>query len=124
MVVVGAGPAGAFLAYLLASVGCRVTIIDKAVFPRDKVCGGGLSHKTLQLLPFDVGVNTRYPVLFPRGAQLAGSERVTVAPALPAVLTVLCSWIPSSAWPGYTRTASAPITAAASHVWVRIFREP
>jgi geranylgeranyl reductase family protein len=52
--VVGAGPAGAFLAYLLANAGARVTIIDKAAFPRDKVCGGGISNKTLELLPFDV----------------------------------------------------------------------
>ena len=34
------------------------------------------------------------------------------------------SSIPSSAWPGWTITASAPIAAAASQVWVRIFREP
>lgn len=54
VVVVGAGPAGALLAYLLASAGARVTIIDKATFPRDKVCGGGISRKSLELLPFDV----------------------------------------------------------------------
>jgi len=52
--VVGAGPAGAFLGYLLASAGARVTIIDKATFPRDKVCGGGISNKTVDLLPFDL----------------------------------------------------------------------
>jgi len=54
VLIVGAGPAGSFLGYLLARRGARVTIIDKAAFPRDKVCGGGLSNKTVELLPFDL----------------------------------------------------------------------
>lgn len=52
--IVGAGPGGAFLAFLLAQQGKRVLIIDKFRYPRDKVCGGGLSNKTLKLLPFSV----------------------------------------------------------------------
>ncbi len=48
--VVGAGPAGSHLACLLARAGRRVALIDKARFPRDKVCGGGLSRKSLGLL--------------------------------------------------------------------------
>ena len=48
--VVGAGPAGSHLACLLARAGRRVALIDKARFPRDKVCGGGLSRKSLDLL--------------------------------------------------------------------------
>ena len=55
VLIVGAGPAGSFLGYLLARAGLSVTIIDKATFPRDKVCGGGLSNKTVELLPFDIG---------------------------------------------------------------------
>jgi geranylgeranyl reductase family protein len=54
VVIVGAGPAGSFLGCLLARSGFAVTIIDKAAFPRDKVCGGGLSNKTIELLPFDI----------------------------------------------------------------------
>jgi geranylgeranyl reductase family protein len=54
VLIVGAGPAGSFLAYLLARAGCHTAIIDKATFPRDKVCGGGISKKTLDLLPFDI----------------------------------------------------------------------
>ena len=39
VLVVGAGPGGAAAAYHLARHGVDVTVIDKAVFPRDKVCG-------------------------------------------------------------------------------------
>ena len=55
VLIVGAGPSGSLLGYLLARRGFHVTIIDKAAFPRDKVCGGGLSNKAIGLLPFDVG---------------------------------------------------------------------
>ena len=48
--VVGAGPAGSHLARLLARAGRRVALLDKAPFPRHKVCGGGLSRKSLALL--------------------------------------------------------------------------
>jgi geranylgeranyl reductase family protein len=54
ILIVGAGPSGSFLAYLLAQDGYTVRIIDKATFPRDKVCGGGISNKTIELLPFDI----------------------------------------------------------------------
>jgi flavin-dependent dehydrogenase len=52
--VVGAGPAGAFLAYLLAARGLRVLLVEKARLPRVKPCGGGLNHKTVALLPFSL----------------------------------------------------------------------
>jgi flavin-dependent dehydrogenase len=48
--VVGAGPAGSHLAWLLARAGRRVALLDKARFPRHKTCGGGLSRKSLVLL--------------------------------------------------------------------------
>jgi geranylgeranyl reductase family protein len=52
--VIGAGPAGALLAYLLATRGLRVMLIEKARLPRVKPCGGGLNQKTLALLPFAI----------------------------------------------------------------------
>jgi geranylgeranyl reductase family protein len=55
VLVVGAGPAGSHLAYLLAGQGLQVTLIDKQAFPRAKVCGGGLSRKAMDLLGFDLG---------------------------------------------------------------------
>jgi len=53
--IVGAGPAGSHLGYLLAAQGLQVVILDKESFPRDKVCGGGLSRKSIDLLGFDLG---------------------------------------------------------------------
>ncbi len=52
--VVGAGPAGSAAALVLARGGRRVAIIEKAVPPRYKTCGGGLLGRTLLLLPFDI----------------------------------------------------------------------
>jgi geranylgeranyl reductase family protein len=53
-VVVGAGPAGSTSAFRLARAGARVLLVDKARFPRDKPCGGGLTYRALRLLPFSV----------------------------------------------------------------------
>ena len=53
-IVVGAGPAGSYLGYLLARTGRRVAILDEQGFPRDKVCGGGLSRKAIALLDIDI----------------------------------------------------------------------
>src|SRR5438067_5903358 len=52
--VVGAGPAGSMTAYRLARAGARVLLIDKARFPRDKPCGGGLTLRAVKELPFPV----------------------------------------------------------------------
>lgn len=43
VVIVGAGPAGSSLAYHLATLGIDVLVLDKATFPRDKICGDGLT---------------------------------------------------------------------------------
>jgi geranylgeranyl reductase family protein len=48
--VVGAGPAGAAAAITLARAGRDVTMVDKARFPRDKICGDGLTTGALRLL--------------------------------------------------------------------------
>ncbi len=48
--VVGAGPAGATAAYILSRKGYNVLLLDKARFPREKLCGGCLTAKTLRLL--------------------------------------------------------------------------
>ena len=50
VVVVGAGPAGAATAILLAERGWSVTLLDKAAFPRPKICGEYLSPEAARVL--------------------------------------------------------------------------
>jgi menaquinone-9 beta-reductase len=50
VVIVGAGPAGATAALVLARAGARVRIIDRAAFPRDKLCGDTVNPGTLAAL--------------------------------------------------------------------------
>jgi geranylgeranyl reductase family protein len=52
--IVGAGPAGSMTAYRLSRAGARVLLVDKARFPRDKPCGGGLTLRAVKELPADV----------------------------------------------------------------------
>ncbi|HHY97420.1 MAG TPA: geranylgeranyl reductase family protein [Firmicutes bacterium] len=51
LVVIGAGPAGSSAARVAANLGLRVLLIDKARFPRDKRCAGGVSRKALAAIP-------------------------------------------------------------------------
>jgi len=48
--IVGAGPAGSAAAYFLARDGVDVLLLDKASFPRDKICGDGVSSRALAVL--------------------------------------------------------------------------
>src|SRR5689334_17427703 len=50
VLIVGAGPAGTIAATLLARQGVRVRIVDRARFPRDKLCGDTVNPGTLALL--------------------------------------------------------------------------
>lgn len=56
VIVVGAGPAGTAAATTLAETGLDVALIDKATFPRDKVCGDGLTALALRILE-DLGLD-------------------------------------------------------------------
>jgi geranylgeranyl reductase family protein len=53
-IVVGAGPAGATAAYHLATAEANVLLLDRARFPRDKPCGGGVTERAARLLPFSI----------------------------------------------------------------------
>ncbi|NLR65029.1 geranylgeranyl reductase family protein [Chitinophaga varians] len=58
--IIGAGPGGACAALQLAQLGIECIVVDKAVFPRDKVCGDGLSGKVLTILErIDKGIGER-----------------------------------------------------------------
>jgi len=50
VLIVGAGPAGSVCANLLRQSGMKCLLIDMASFPRDKICGGGLTVKAWLLL--------------------------------------------------------------------------
>jgi geranylgeranyl reductase family protein len=52
--IVGGGPAGSTAAFRLARAGARVLLVDKATFPRDKPCGGGVTGRAARLLPFSI----------------------------------------------------------------------
>ena len=54
VLVVGAGPAGSAAAIHLVRGGARVLLADRASFPRDKPCGGGLTGRALRHAPCDV----------------------------------------------------------------------
>jgi geranylgeranyl reductase family protein len=79
--IVGAGPAGSTAAYRLASAGKRVLLLDRARFPRDKPCGGGVTLRAARLIPFSiepvvedeitrVEIGLRYRSTFTRAARL------------------------------------------------------
>ena len=53
-IVVGAGPAGSTAAYRLAKAGASILLLDRARFPRDKPCGGGVTGRAARLLPFSL----------------------------------------------------------------------
>lgn len=54
VIVAGAGPAGTMAAYELTRKGVGVLILEKSAFPRYKVCGGGLTRKIVDEIPFDI----------------------------------------------------------------------
>ena len=50
VIVVGAGPAGSSAAYHLANAGADVLVLEKSAFPRDKICGDGLTPRAVKQL--------------------------------------------------------------------------
>ena len=51
VIVVGGGPAGATAAFEAARLGLKTALIDKAAFPRDKLCGGGFTGRSARYYP-------------------------------------------------------------------------
>ena len=57
VVVVGAGPGGSAAAHALAQAGLDVLLLEKTSFPREKVCGDGLTPRAVKTL-VDMGIDT------------------------------------------------------------------
>jgi menaquinone-9 beta-reductase len=90
VLVVGAGPGGSAAAFHLARHGIDVTVVEKATFPREKVCGDGLTPRGVAAIE-KMGVDTSDP----------GFERVVGlrVHARDAIMEV--PWPELSTWPSY-----------------------
>jgi flavin-dependent dehydrogenase len=84
VIVAGAGPAGAIAALVLARAGARVVIVDRELFPRDKLCGDTLNPGAIEQLR-ELGLGADMPAsarpLF--GMRLTGPH-ASVAARYPA----------------------------------------
>jgi flavin-dependent dehydrogenase len=82
--IVGGGPAGATAAALLANAGWSVAVVEKAAYPRRKVCGEFISATTLPLLQ-EIGVGEAFSNLAGPEVRRAGlfAGDVTLAAPLP-----------------------------------------
>jgi geranylgeranyl reductase family protein len=73
VIVVGAGPAGSSAAYWLAGAGLDVALVEKSSFPREKVCGDGLTPRgTRALIDMGIDVSENAGWLHNRGLRVIG----------------------------------------------------
>ncbi|MEP7177821.1 MAG: geranylgeranyl reductase family protein [Pseudonocardiales bacterium] len=73
VVVVGAGPSGSSAAYWLANAGLDVALLEKTTFPREKVCGDGLTPRgTRALIDMGIDVSQGAGWLHNRGLRVIG----------------------------------------------------
>ncbi|MGZ8631860.1 MAG: geranylgeranyl reductase family protein [Actinomycetota bacterium] len=90
VLVVGGGPGGAAAAYYLARQGLDITVIDRSSFPREKVCGDGLTPRSVAAL-LRMGIDTDDPRF----------ERVKGLRVYSRSATIELPWPELSSWPGY-----------------------
>jgi geranylgeranyl reductase family protein len=73
VVVVGGGPGGSTTAYHLAQAGLRVALLEKASYPREKVCGDGLTPRAVrQLIAMGIDTSAEAGWLRNRGLRIIG----------------------------------------------------
>ncbi|MFE4668279.1 geranylgeranyl reductase family protein [Streptomyces sp. NPDC056716] len=78
VIVVGAGPAGSTTAYHLARAGLDVLLLEKTAFPREKVCGDGLTPRAVkQLVAMGIDISEEAGWLRNKGLRIiAGGSRL------------------------------------------------
>src|SRR3954463_3105347 len=73
VIVVGAGPGGSAAAYHMARHGLRVLLLEKTAFPREKVCGDGLTPRaSRQLVRMGIDTSERAGWVRNRGLRVIG----------------------------------------------------
>ena len=73
VIVVGAGPSGSAAAYWMATAGLDVLLLEKASFPREKVCGDGLTPRgTRALIDMGIDVSEEAGWLHNKGLRVIG----------------------------------------------------
>ena len=87
VVIAGAGPAGSAAATILARAGARVLLLDRARFPRDKLCGDGLNPGALGILRrWNLAARVEERGLPIDGMMVCGAPDVQIVAAYPARL--------------------------------------
>ena len=86
-IVVGAGPAGSTAARHLARSGAKVLLLDKAKFPRDKPCGGGVTFRADEANDLDLSPVTEREIYGVRVSAAMGRRFDRTSPNLLARMT-------------------------------------
>jgi geranylgeranyl reductase family protein len=91
VIVVGAGPSGSTTAYYLAQAGLNVLLLEKSRFPREKVCGDGLTPRAVKsLVAMGIDVSEEAGWLRNKGLRVIGGG-----------LRLELPWPELSSYPGY-----------------------
>jgi geranylgeranyl reductase family protein len=91
VIVVGAGPAGSTTAFYLAQAGLDVLLLEKSHFPREKVCGDGLTPRAVKaLVGMGIDISQENGWVRNKGLRVIGSGKRMEVP-----------WPELSSYPGY-----------------------